>query len=38
MPDFRIGNEYIEIKGDHFFKDGKMILPYRKKEWSDEMY
>lgn len=27
-PDFRVENEYIELKGAHFFKDGKMINPY----------
>ena len=38
MPDFRINDEYVEIKGDHFFKDGKMICPFRNKNWSDETY
>ena len=38
MPDFRIGDHYFEIKGDHFFKDGKMICPYRRKDWTDEFY
>lgn len=38
FPDFKIGNELYEIKGSHFFKNGKMICPYRKKEWSDTRY
>jgi hypothetical protein len=38
MPDFRIGDQYFEIKGDHFFKDGKMINPFRYKYWTDEYY
>lgn len=39
FPDFKIGDQLIEIKGDHFFsEDGKMICPYRKKSWSDEEY
>ena len=38
IPDFRIGEQYFEIKGDHFFKDGKMINPFRYKYWSDEFY
>ena len=25
-----------EVKGDHFFKDGKMICPYHKKDDSPE--
>lgn len=29
MPDFKVGNQFIEIKGDHFFKpDGTMRNPY----------
>lgn len=29
IPDFKIKNEYVEIKGDHFFKeDGTMQNPY----------
>ena len=28
-PDFRIGNEYVEVKGAHFFdENGKMINPF----------
>ena len=39
FPDFKIGSQLVEIKGDHFFsEDGKMICPYRKKSWSDEKY
>lgn len=30
FPDFKIGNEFIEIKGDQFFKDGEFINPYGK--------
>lgn len=29
MPDFKVGRQFIEIKGDHFFKpDGTMRNPY----------
>lgn len=38
VPDFRVGNQLIELKGDHFFKDGKMVNPFRKPEWTDEQY
>ena len=38
FPDFLIDNEYIEIKGDHFFNNEKMICPFRNKDWSDERY
>lgn len=38
IPDFQIGDQFFEIKGDHFFKDGKMINPFRYKHWSDEYY
>lgn len=31
FPDFKINNEFIEIKGDHFFnKNGELINPYTK--------
>ena len=38
FPDFKVGEKLIEIKGDHFFKDGKMINPFRSKKWTDEQY
>jgi hypothetical protein len=38
FPDFKVNGQYIEIKGDHFFKNGKMICPYRCKNWSDDKY
>ena len=39
MPDFRVGNELHEIKGDQFFDEtGKMINPFRMKDWTDEEY
>ena len=38
FPDFKIGNQLYEIKGDHFFKNGKMICPFKKKQWSNERY
>lgn len=38
FPDFKIGERFIEIKGNHFFKNGKMICPFRKKTWTDEKY
>lgn len=31
-PDFLCDGEYIEIKGDHFFRDGKMQNPFNHKE------
>lgn len=27
-PDFVINNTLVEVKGDHFFEDGKLINPY----------
>lgn len=39
FPDFKVGDIFFEIKGDHFFSsDGKMICPFRPKDWSDERY
>lgn len=39
FPDFKVEDQLIELKGDHFFsKDGKMVCPYRQKSWSDEKY
>ena len=38
FPDFKVGDMFFEIKGDHFFKDGKMFCPYRKKSFTDEQY
>ena len=38
MPDFRVGDQYFDLKGDHFFKNGKMINPFRDKSWTDEQY
>ena len=38
FPDFVVEGEVVELKGDHFFKDGKMVCPFRRKEWSDERY
>lgn len=35
MPDFRVFDQYFELKGDQFFKDGKMVLPFRNKDWTD---
>lgn len=35
-PDFLINDEYYEVKGDHFFKDGKMICPFHKKDDTPE--
>ena len=28
MPDFKVDGQFIELKGDQFFKDGKMQNPY----------
>lgn len=40
MPDFKVGNEFVEIKGTHFFENkdgtGKMINPYDRT--LDEAY
>lgn len=30
LPDFKVYDRFVEIKGDYFFKDGKMINPYNK--------
>ena len=30
FPDFLVENELIEIKGDHFFENGKMINPFNR--------
>ena len=38
FPDFKVNGQYVEIKGDHFFKNGKMICPYRYKNWSNIQY
>ena len=39
MPDFKVGKELHEIKGDQFFDEtGKMINPFRMKDWTDEEY
>lgn len=38
-PDFLYNNIIIEIKGDQFINEnGKLYLPYRQKEWTDEQY
>jgi len=29
---------YFEIKGDHFFKNGKMICPFKHHGWNDARY
>ena len=36
QPDFLINNKLYEIKGDQFFRDGKMINPYDRTQ--DEKY
>ena len=38
FPDFKINERYYEIKGDHFFKDDKMICPFKNKKWNYERY
>lgn len=37
-PDFIVNGQLQEVKGDQFFRNGKMILPYRYKSWTDEYY
>ena len=43
-PDFRVGDNIVEVKGDHYFRineeTGKeeMYKPHRNKRWSDERY
>lgn len=32
VPDFIVDGKYIEIKGDYFFENGKMINPYNREE------
>lgn len=37
FPDFIVENEYIELKGCHFFSsNGKMRFPYKDSKWSKE--
>lgn len=37
MPDFLVDGHYVEIKGDHFFKeDGTMQNPYDHRQ--DDLY
>ena len=36
IPDFIINGNVIEIKGPHFFKDGKMICPWKHKNDTPE--
>ena len=45
IPDFIINDVIVEVKGPHFFKDGKMICPWRYKndtpdkiEWRNGLY
>lgn len=36
-PDFKVQNQLIEIKGNHFFKkDGTMKCPFKSKEWTED--
>lgn len=37
-PDFIVNGILQEVKGDQFFKDGKMTLPYRYSTWTDQKY
>ena len=39
-PDFKVNNEIIEIKGDQFIKNGKMVCPYNhdRDELFNEKY
>ena len=32
FPDFEIDGQFYEIKGDHFFENGKMINPWNRKD------
>ena len=36
FPDFKVGDEIIEIKGRQFFENGKMICPYNRTQ--DDIY
>lgn len=36
FPDFSINDELIEVKGDQFFENGKMICPWNRKQ--DDVY
>ena len=38
FPDFKVRDIFVEIKGDQFFKDGKMVCPYRRKDQTNEQY
>lgn len=35
-PDFKINEEFIEIKSSHFFVNGKMINPYKRSKYTKE--
>ena len=35
-PDFEINNKLVEVKGDYFFENGKMICPFDRS--SDDIY
>lgn len=35
-PDFKVGNEFVELKGPHFFEENKMICPFDRS--LDELY
>lgn len=36
-PDFKIENRYVEVKGDHFFKDDEYITPFTKGASDEEI-
>lgn len=35
-PDFIVEGKITEVKGDHFFKNGKMICPWKHKNDTPE--
>lgn len=37
IPDFYVNNEYVEIKGAHFFKNGLMICPFKNDDDTPEI-
>lgn len=38
FPDFKIENDYIEIKGDHFFENNTMVNPFKRDIETDRLY
>lgn len=35
FPDFIVNNNFVEIKGDHFFENGVLVNPYNRNSFTD---